>query len=141
MKSFQPDIIFCDWNMEVIDGLEFTKFVRTGVDTANPYVPIIMLSGHSEARRICEARDIGITEYLVKPISAEMIYERICRVIERPRQFVKTKAFFGPDRRRSKPTVVTNKGRRAEDKEAAAVGDEGDDAEIAEPAETVATKE
>lgn len=118
MKSFQPDIIFCDWSMDVIDGVEFTKVARTGSDTANPYVPIIMLTGYSEMRHIYEARDAGVTEYLVKPISAEMIYERICRVIERPRQFVKTPHFFGPDRRRTKPTEATNQGRRAEDKEA-----------------------
>lgn len=127
MKSFQPDVIFCDWNMEVIDGIEFTRFVRTGSDTANPYVPIIMLTGHSEARHIFEARDAGATEYLVKPISAEMIYDRICRVIERPRQFVKTKTFFGPDRRRTKATVASNRGRRAEDKEAAEESDQTKD--------------
>lgn len=124
MKTFHPDIIFCDWSMEVIDGFDFTRFVRTGVDSPNPYVPIIMLSGYSEARRICEARDVGVTEYLVKPISAEMIYERICSVIERPRKFIKTKSFFGPDRRRIKPTASTNRGRRAEDK--AAVGADDD---------------
>lgn len=122
MRAIHPDIVICDWQMDEVDGVEFTRLVRTGVDSPNPYVPIIMLTGHSEVRRIFEARDAGITEYLVKPISAEMIYERICRVIERPRQFVKTQTFFGPDRRRSKPTPNTNKGRRAEDNEANAAG-------------------
>lgn len=117
MKTFQPDVIICDWSMDILDGIEFTRSVRNDIDNANPYIPIIMLTGYSEARQIYEARDAGITEYLVKPISAEMVYERICRAIERPRQFVKTKTFFGPDRRRSKPTKKTNKGRRKEDTE------------------------
>lgn len=117
MRTFQPDIIFCDWDMQGVDGIELTRKVRNGTESANPYVPIVMLTGHTEARHIFKARDAGITEYLAKPISAEMVYERICRAVERPRQFIKTKTFFGPDRRRTKATPKTNQGRRAEDKD------------------------
>jgi len=47
------------------------------------------------------ARDAGITEFLTKPISAKSLYERIVNVVVRPRPFVKTKTYFGPDRRRN----------------------------------------
>jgi len=126
MKGFAPDLVICDWEMEVLDGLEFTRLVRTSKDSQNPYVPILMLTAHTEAYRVMEARDAGITEFLAKPISAAQVYDRICRIIDHPRQFVSTKTFFGPDRRRSKPNEKTNRGRRKEDKEFNAGVDEAD---------------
>ena len=116
LKTFAADLIIADWNMEVLDGLEFTQMVRTSADSNNPYVPIIMLTGHSEMHHILEARDSGMTEYLAKPVSAQSLYDRICSVIEHPRQFIKTNTYVGPDRRRMKPTAKTNKGRRSSDK-------------------------
>jgi two-component system, chemotaxis family, chemotaxis protein CheY len=64
-------------------------------------VPIIMLTGHSERTRVTNARDAGITEFMVKPISAKALYQRILNVVVNPRPFVRTKTFFGPDRRRN----------------------------------------
>lgn len=116
LQTFAADIVIADWNMAVLDGLDFIRMVRTGSDTKNPYVPIIMLTGRSEMHHIVEARDAGMTEYLAKPVSAQSLYERICAVIEHPRQFIKTRTYAGPDRRRQKPTPKTNKGRRASDK-------------------------
>jgi two-component system chemotaxis response regulator CheY len=119
LKTFTADLVIADWNMEVLDGLEFTRMVRSADDSRNPYVPIIMLTGHTETHHIVEARDAGMTEYLAKPISAKSLYERICSVIEKPRQFIKPRTYAGPDRRRSKPTPKTNKGRRASDSDTA----------------------
>jgi two-component system chemotaxis response regulator CheY len=100
MRLANPDIVITDWEMQPIDGVEFAKMVRTASDSTNPLVPIIMLSGHSEARRVLAARDAGINEFVVKPVSASNLLSRIQSVIERPRPFIKTKTFFGPDRRR-----------------------------------------
>jgi two-component system chemotaxis response regulator CheY len=74
--------------------------IRQQGANANPYVPIIMLTGHSEKKRIISARDAGVTEFLAKPISAKALYERIFNVVANPRPFVKTPTYFGPDRRR-----------------------------------------
>jgi two-component system chemotaxis response regulator CheY len=59
-----------------------------------------MLTGHSEKKRVVGARDAGITEFLAKPISATTLYERILNLAANPRPFIKTKTYFGPDRRR-----------------------------------------
>jgi two-component system, chemotaxis family, chemotaxis protein CheY len=117
MRTFATDLVICDWNMQPIDGLEFVRMVRTSSDSTNPYVPVIMLTGHTEITRVLEARDSGITEFLAKPVSAKGLYQRICMVIERPRQFIKTRMYVGPDRRRTPPTDNNNKGRRASDKD------------------------
>ena len=121
MRTFATDLVVCDWNMQPIDGLEFVRMVRTSSDSPNPYVPVIMLTGHTETNRVMEARASGITEFLAKPVSARSLYQRICMVIEYPRQFIKTRTYTGPDRRRTPATQNTNKNRRASDKDS---GDE-----------------
>jgi two-component system chemotaxis response regulator CheY len=99
--NHNPDIVITDWAMPVFDGIEFTKSIRQPGANTNPFVPIIMLSGHSEKRRVMEARDSGITEFLAKPIAAKALYERILSVVLSPRPFIHSKNYFGPDRRRN----------------------------------------
>ena len=102
LKHFPADIIICDWVMQPLDGLDFVRLVRTGKDSPNPYVPVIMLTGHTEMHRVVEAREAGANEFLAKPVSPMKLYARITSIIERQRNFVKTKSYFGPDRRRQK---------------------------------------
>jgi two-component system chemotaxis response regulator CheY len=111
----EPDIIITDWLMDPVDGLEFTRMIRQSERVANPYVPIIMMTGYSSKIRVEEARDVGITEFLVKPFTANDLYTRIQQIIEKPRQFVATDVFFGPDRRRKNPKDYTGPVRRDED--------------------------
>lgn len=100
LRHFPADVIISDWSMSPLDGLDFVRLVRTGKDSPNPFVPIIMLTGHTEMHRVVEARDSGIHEFLAKPISAKGLYSRIRSIIERPRPFVRAGLYFGPDRRR-----------------------------------------
>lgn len=100
LESFDANIIIADWEMAPMDGIEFVGQVRGNDDAAIRMLPIIMLSGHSEMSRVAAARDAGVSEFVVKPFSATSLFSRIEAVTERPRQFVKTDDFFGPDRRR-----------------------------------------
>lgn len=97
--SNTPDIIISDWSPE-LDGIEFVKRVRSAPDSPDPFVPIIICTGNTEKRHVSTARDAGMTEFLVKPVSAKTIYSRIVAVIEHNRRFVRNHNFFGPDRRR-----------------------------------------
>ena len=100
MRTFVPDIIILDWEMKPMDGIEFTRKVRLSKDSPNVFTPIIMVSAHSELDSIITARDTGVNEFVVKPISAKSLFDRIQAVIERPRPFVRLESYFGPDRRR-----------------------------------------
>lgn len=100
LQTWPADIVLLDWEMTPFDGIEFTNMVRHAHDTTNTFLPIIMISAHSEYWRIAKARDVGVTEFLVKPISAATLFSRIRNVIEHPRPFVNAPGFFGPDRRR-----------------------------------------
>ena len=123
LRHFPADIIICDWNMQPLDGLDFTRLVRTGKDSPNPFVPIIMLTGHTEMNRVVEARDAGVHEFMAKPISAKGLYARIKAIIERPRPFVRAGMYFGPDRRRrDNPAYRGTERRKSEDEEASGGG-------------------
>ena len=100
LKHFSADMIFLDWMMQPMDGLDFTRRIRTAEDSPNPYVPIIMISAHTEMTRITEARDAGINEFIAKPVSPKAVYQRVTSVIDNPRAFIRSEAYFGPDRRR-----------------------------------------
>tara|TARA_R110000787_G_scaffold86057_9_gene183341 strand:+ start:40471 stop:40995 length:525 start_codon:yes stop_codon:yes gene_type:complete len=115
LANFPADIIICDWNMQPMDGIAFTREIRTSAESPNRYVPIILLTGHTELSRVREARDAGVNEFLAKPISATSIYSRIKSIIERPRQFVRSPEYFGPDRRRRDLKEYPGPFRRATD--------------------------
>jgi len=124
-QNAQIDLIIVDYALEAMDGVEFVKLVRTADDSANPYVPIIMLSAHTQRTRVEQARDVGITEFLRKPISAEALYLRIVQIIEHPRSFIKAKEYFGPDRRRRRDdTGYSGEERRKNRAPADGEGDE-----------------
>ena len=94
------DIIFVDWVLGGMNGVEFTEKVRNEPDSPNPFVPVIMISGYSSKECVNAARDAGVTEFLAKPVSSKAVLSRVIAVIEQPRAFVRTKTYFGPCRRR-----------------------------------------
>ncbi len=115
LRDHAIDLAIVDFNMFPLDGVEFTRLVRNSPDSANPYLPIIMMTGHSEKHRVVEARDAGVTEFVVKPITAKAVFDRIQACILRPRAYVKTDAYFGPDRRRKDSPAYKGPFRRSTD--------------------------
>ena len=112
MQNLAPDIIITEWMMDPLDGLDFTRLVRTGKDSLNPFVPIIMMTAYSEKQRVVEARDTGITEFIAKPLSAKTLMARVTAVIEHPRPFIRSTRYFGPDRRRRQTSDYKGPERR-----------------------------
>jgi two-component system, chemotaxis family, chemotaxis protein CheY len=122
MREARPDIVFVDWLMAPLDGLDFVRLVRKAEDSPDPLAPIVMLTGHSQAHRVKEARDAGVTEFIAKPVSAESVIARLSAVIHRPRAFVRAPGYVGPDRRRRARTF-DGPDRRASREEPPATGD------------------
>lgn len=112
LSSFRPDILTMDFMMNEVNGVKFTYDIRNGKTPLDIYIPIIMISGSSSVGEIEFARDSGVTEFLVKPVSPKMIYLRLLSVIQNPRPFINTKNFFGPDRRRRSLDSYGGKERR-----------------------------
>jgi CheY-like chemotaxis protein len=115
LHTHSPDLVLTDLAMAPMDGLEFTRHIRNHEDSPNPFVPIIMVSGHTEKHRVEAARDAGVTEFLAKPVNAHNLFSRIAEIVERPRAFVRCDTYFGPDRRRRQLENYAGPRRRAED--------------------------
>jgi len=120
LREFPADLAIVDFQMFPLDGVEFTRLVRNAPDSKNPYLPIIMMTGHSERTRVMEARDAGVTEFVVKPLTAKAVLDRIQAVIYHPRPFVRTSTYFGPDRRRREDPAYAGQRRRVTDQMAPA---------------------
>lgn len=115
--KFKPDLVITDWMMRPVDGISLTRKIRNDPDSPNQFAPIILMTGFTEQRRVMQARDAGITEFLVKPFNARDLYRRMAQIIEKPRQFVRSEDFFGPDRRRKARDDYTGPKRREGDDE------------------------
>ncbi len=111
-QALNPDIIITDWLMQPVDGIEFIKMVRTHPSSPNRTIPIIIITGYSAISRVLEARDTGVTEFLIKPFTATDLAKRIAYVVNKPRDFVHAPKYFGPDRRRRKDEASTTPDRR-----------------------------
>jgi two-component system chemotaxis response regulator CheY len=118
LREHSPDIIILDWVMEGMSGIELTRMIRINPQSPNPFVPVIMLSGHTSIEHVQKARDAGVNEFIAKPVSVKTMMTRMGAVIESPRPYVRTSVYFGPCRRRR---VDEHRGpeRRAAAKQAA----------------------
>lgn len=115
MRTAPIDLVIADWKMAPIDGLAFTRMVRTAPDSPNPYIPIIMLTAHTEMSRVAAARDAGVTGFVRKPVSARMLFDRLSSALTDTRMFVRTADFFGPDRRHGQAPDYAGPFRRQSD--------------------------
>ena len=118
LREFNPDVLVLDWMLEDMSGGELVQMLRTNPQTPNPFVPVIILTGHTSVNYVVQARDAGANEFIAKPVSAKTLMSRLVSVIENPRPFVRTAAYFGPCRRR-RAEEYRGPERRADAKQAA----------------------
>jgi len=69
----EPDIIILDLKMPGIDGMEVLRRVRK----AYPHIQVIIQTGHGNDMDEAEARELGVFDYLKKPVDIELLVERI----------------------------------------------------------------
>jgi two-component system chemotaxis response regulator CheY len=83
LEHSRPDVILCDIKMEPVDGLQFLKEVRGGMVAGDPKVPLIFLTSASDRPTVQAAITHDVDGYMVKPVSAEDLREKICMVLNR----------------------------------------------------------
>jgi two-component system chemotaxis response regulator CheY len=104
IRQVTPDVVVLDWEMPLLNGAELVRIVRSPGAFPTPDLPIIMLTGHGERRRIVEAAKLGVNEVLCKPVSAKAVYDRLLSILLKPRQSVRLGEYYGPaPRRRTAP--------------------------------------
>lgn len=114
-KTWMPDIVITDLQMQPTDGLSFTRWVRRSEDSPNREVPIIVLTAHNDQATVLAARDAGANELIIKPLIPEQVYRRLQAVLQEPRKLVRSPKYVGPDRRRRKVENYTGRLRRLTD--------------------------
>lgn len=77
-SSFQPDLVIVDLNMPGISGMEIVKHIRI---TKNSDTPIMILSGNTDDNMITQGFDLGINDYMKKPLSLVEVCARVKRLI------------------------------------------------------------
>ena len=115
LRARMPDFVLCDLAMAPMDGLHFTRAVRASEDRMESILPIIMVTGYTERRRVEAARDAGVTEILAKPVTPAGLFQRIEEIVLRPRPFVRTSTYAGPCRRRHNKPDYAGPWRRKDD--------------------------
>ena len=116
MRATPVDLVSVDWRMRPIDGITFTRMARNDHDAPNPYIPILMVTAHTEISRVAAARDAGVTGFVKKPITSRLLFDRISQALTDQRMFIRSDTFFGPDRRHDQYPEYNGPYRRSTDK-------------------------
>jgi two-component system chemotaxis response regulator CheY len=69
------DLALVDWDMPRIDGISFVKTVRS--EPRFDAMKVMMLTAHSTMDSVCEALTAGADDYLMKPVTADMLSEKL----------------------------------------------------------------
>jgi CheY-like chemotaxis protein len=120
LARWDPHIVFSDWVMPHMDGLEFTRSIRRAAvepdpKVPNPHVPVIIVTGHRSERDVEVARLAGVNEFVIKPFTPASLLSRIQLVLSKPRPFIVSEAYIGPDRRRKTEITYAGQMRRMSD--------------------------
>lgn len=75
------DFIISDWNMPVLNGLNFLKKIRA--HDAGQKIPFLMVTTVSDKAKIVEALNHGVSHYVMKPLTVEDLEGKINKIIER----------------------------------------------------------
>lgn len=112
LREGDIDVVITERELEPETGIQLVDYIRHSSESLDRLLPVIMLTARSESEYVTEARDKGVTEFLGKPFNVDSLYRRIASVIARPRAFVNSPEYFGPDRRR-RQQAYTGPNRRA----------------------------
>jgi two-component system chemotaxis response regulator CheY len=96
IREVSPDIVILDWEMPLLNGPELVRIVRSPGVFPIPDIPIIMLTGHRERWRVIAAVNLGVNEFLCKPVSAKALQERLISILLKPRESVQLGEYYGP---------------------------------------------
>jgi two-component system, chemotaxis family, chemotaxis protein CheY len=80
LKAQKIDVIVSDWNMPNMTGLELLKAVRADADLAK--TPFLMVTAEALQDNVVAAVKAGVNNYIVKPFTAEVLNEKIKKIME-----------------------------------------------------------
>ncbi|BCS98425.1 MULTISPECIES: chemotaxis response regulator CheY [Desulfoluna] len=79
LKRGSFDLIISDWNMPKMTGLDLLKLVRS--DPVYKDIPFLMVTAEAQKQNVIEAVQAGVSNYVVKPFTAEAIADKLGKII------------------------------------------------------------
>jgi CheY-like chemotaxis protein len=121
IELWNPDIIFSDWHMPVMGGLELTRLIRRAAlcpdrRIPNPQVPLILVTSRRGKADVQLAREAGVNEFVIKPFTPAALLARFQLALLNPRPFIVSEEYVGPDRRRRASVDYSGPLRRSTDR-------------------------
>ncbi len=80
LEEQKIDLVLADWNMPKMTGLELLKKVRASENYAK--VPFLMVTAEAQKQNVIEAVQAGVSNYVVKPFTAEAISEKLEKILK-----------------------------------------------------------
>ena len=99
LRARPVDMVFCDYGMDPINGLEFTRRIRHGEGAVDPATPVIMLAAAHEQALMEAAHDIGVNGFIDRALSPSALYSCMLNVTSQARGLIYSRGYIGPDRR------------------------------------------
>ena len=93
------DVVILDFFLGDMDGADFTWRLRRDPACRNRKVPILLITAEPHHEKVLKVRDAGVDGMLAKPISPVDLYTRLEALLVRPRPFIVSQDYVGPDRR------------------------------------------
>jgi CheY-like chemotaxis protein len=81
IRETSPHLVIMDWKMDVMDGLECTQRIRSGIEGIDQKVPIVLLTGMVGADAEKKAYDAGVDLFLEKPFSIKKLHSGIVKIL------------------------------------------------------------
>jgi two-component system chemotaxis response regulator CheY len=81
LKSGGFGLVLLDWNMPIMSGIELLRIIRA--DPALQTLPVLMITAEAKMDNIMEAVQTGVSDYLVKPFSAQVLQEKLEKIFQK----------------------------------------------------------
>lgn len=116
LNEVRADLILLSWDQnDPLDALGFVRDLRKLKDERLRRLPVLLLTGRLTRQSVIAGRDVGMDEFLTKPVSPVALRQRLEMVIETPRPFIDSHIYLGPCRRRKNPADYYGAKRRIGD--------------------------
>ncbi|HWG97429.1 MAG TPA: chemotaxis response regulator CheY [Nitrospira sp.] len=83
LQKLQADtygFVVSDWNMPVMTGIDMLRAIR--VDEKLKTTPVLMVTAEAQQSNLVEAVQAGVSNYIVKPFTAETLQEKIVKIFK-----------------------------------------------------------
>jgi two-component system chemotaxis response regulator CheY len=96
----RPDLVLCDWAMNLFGGNEFLHVLRKDRDPVVSTTPVLVVTAHASRKTILEAVGIGIHGFVAKPIAPAILYRHINEILDRQEIHGRSKGIAEPGQER-----------------------------------------